>query len=174
MLSPDNWNESDEDVAKELGLFISEFGSFTPEWFVDIKFHLLRQSGLTKESRNEFCMLSIEKKFCPKCDFLYVAKKCLLWLRLFRIITSYLVRRAPPCIKYAYSRKSIKTVADYFVKASLVDAPFYKVRSAPSCKSLRRWGYCHPDGYCKAMERDNTIEYASARERVQRSKPIYP
>ncbi|NHJ12506.1 MAG: hypothetical protein EAX95_02465 [Candidatus Thorarchaeota archaeon] len=172
LLSSDNWNGTDEAVSKELEMFISEFGSFTPEWFVDIKFHLLRRPGLTMESRDEFCTLSMANEFCPKCDFLYIAKKCLLWFRLFRIITPSLVRRAPPCIKYAYSRKSIKTVADYFVKANLVEAPFYKVRSAPSCKSLRRWDYCHPDEYCEAMEHENTMEYTSARERVRRSKPL--
>jgi hypothetical protein len=172
ILSEHSWNASDHEVAKELQAFISEFGSFTPEWFVNIKFHLLRQTGLSMESRDELCTLSIENELCPKCDLLYTAKKCLLWLKLFRIIRPPMIKRAPPCIKYAYSRNSIKTVADYLMKANLIDAPFYKVRSAPSCKSLRRWGYCDPDEYCKTMERENTIEYAPARERVRRSKPL--
>lgn len=172
ILSVDSWNGNDEEVVRELKAFILEFGSFTPEWFVDIKFHLLRQSGLSMESRDELCTLSIDNAFCPKCDFLYTAKKCLLWLNLFRIIRPALMKRAPPCIKFAYSRNSIKTVADFVVKAKLVDAPFYKVRSAPSCKSLRRWDYCDPDEYCRAMKRENTIEYAPARERVRRSRPL--
>jgi len=172
ILSEGSWNGNDHEVTKELQAFISEFGSFTPEWFVDIKFHLLRQTGLSMESRDELCILSIENELCPKCDLLYTAKKCLLWLKLFRIIRPALIKRAPPCIKFAYSRNSIKTVADYLVKANLIEAPFYRVRSAPSCKSLRRWGYCDPDEYCKAMERENTIEYVSARDRIRRSKPL--
>lgn len=170
-LSPDNWNSTEEEVSKELNSFIGEFGSFTPEWFVDIKFHLLRQAGLTPESRDEFCKLAIHEAFCPKCDFLYVAKKCLLWLRLFRI-NPRIIERAPPCIQKAYAENSIKVVADFLVKANLIDPPFYKVRSAPNCRTMERWGYCTPDEYCAAMERARTLDYSSARERVKRSRDL--
>lgn len=170
-LSPESWNSAKDEVLEELESFINEFGSFTPEWFVDIKFHLLRQAGLTPETRDELCRLSINQSLCPKCDSLYVAKKCLLWLRLFRI-NPRIIERAPPCIQKAYEKNSIKVVADFLVKANLIDPPFYKVRSAPHCKSMERWGYCTPDEYCAAMERANTLDYSSARERVKRSKDL--
>ena len=171
LLGEDNWNSTDEEVQSEIRSFIDEFGSFTPEWFVDIKFHLLRESGLTKESRDEFCRLSIHSSLCPKCDFLYIAKKCLLWLRLFRI-NPRIVERAPPCIQEAFRNKAIKIVADFLVVANLIDPPFYKVRSAPWCKTLRGWGYCTPDEYCEAMERANTLEYSATRERVKISRDL--
>jgi hypothetical protein len=171
LLSDDNWNLIEEEVRTELRLFIDEFGSFTPEWFVDIKFHLLRESGLTKESRDELCRLSIHAGLCPKCDFLYVAKKCLLWFRLFRI-NPKMVERAPPCIQEAFRKKAIKIVADFLVAANLIDPPFYKVRSAPWCKTLHGWGYCTPDEYCEAMERANTLKYSAARERVKRFRDL--
>jgi hypothetical protein len=171
LLTEDSWNSTEEEVQSELQSFIDEFGAFTPEWFVDIKFHLLRESGLTKESRDEFCRLSIHASLCPKCDFLYVAKKCLLWLRLFRI-NSRIVERAPPCIQKAFKNNAIKIVADFLLVANLIDPPFYKVRSAPWCKTLRGWDYCTPDEYCEAMERENTLEYSAARERVKRSRDL--
>ncbi|MFX0107168.1 MAG: hypothetical protein ACFE7R_02700 [Candidatus Hodarchaeota archaeon] len=172
ILNEELWNASDTQVSEEILLFIEEFGSFTPEWFVDIKFHLLRSSGLTMESRDEFCQLSTHYLHCPKCDFLYTAKKCLLWLKLFRYIRTELLKRAPPCIRNAWEQNNIKSVADYFVKANLISPPFYKVRSAPSCKSMKRWGYCTPDEYCEAMERENTLAYSAAREHVRRSRNL--
>lgn len=171
LLAEDNWNSTEEEVQNELQLFIDEFGAFTPEWFVDIKFHLLRESGLTKESRDELCQLSIHASLCPKCDFLYVAKKCLLWLRLFRI-NPMLVERAPPCIQDAFKNNAIKIVADFLKVANLIDPPFYKVHSAPRCRTLKGWGYCNPDEYCEAMDRANTLEYSAARERVKRSRDL--
>ena len=171
-LDEELWVESAETVADELRQFTKEFGSFTPESFVQIKFHLLRGPGLTKQSRDELCELSIHSKTCPKCDFLYVAKKCLLWYRLFKIIQWNTVERAPPCIRLAFAKKSIKTVAIYLSKANLIDAPFYKARGSTSCNVMRRWGYCQPNEYCRAMETENTLEYISARERVKRSRKL--
>ncbi|MHA2353316.1 MAG: hypothetical protein ACXAC0_05350 [Candidatus Thorarchaeota archaeon] len=171
-LDEELWVESAEIVAKELRQFTKEFGAFTPELFVQIKFHLLRGPGLTKQSRDELCELSIHSKTCPKCDLLYVAKKCLLWYRLFKIIRWETVERAPPCIRLAFVKKSIKTVATYLSKANLIDAPFYRARGSTSCNLMRRWNYCQPNEYCRAMERENTLEYIAARERVKRSRKL--
>lgn len=171
-LDEEEWTTNPETVAEELQSFIKEFGSFTPELFVQIKFHLLRGSGLTKPTRDELCGLSIYHGYCSRCDLLYEAKKCLLWYRLFKIIKWEVVERAPPCIRLAFVKKSIKTVAIYLSKTNLIDAPFYKARGSTSCNIMRRWGYCHPNEYCRAMESDNTLEYTSARERVKRSRKL--
>ncbi len=172
ILNEESWIGSEEEVIEELQSFVSEFSSFTPEWFTDIKFHVLRKTGLTLESRNELCRLSIKHSFCPRCDFLYSAKKCLLWGRLFRLINPKLLHRAPPCIRNAYEKNSIKIVADYLVTANLIEPPFYKARHAPSCRALRRWGFCTPDDYCREMERENTFAYTAARERIRRSREL--
>ncbi len=171
-LNKDEWAASSDIVVEELQSFVKEFGSFTPELFVQIKFHLLRGSGLTKSTRDELCSLSIHNGFCPKCDLLYEAKKCLLWYRLFKIIRWEIVERAPPCIRLAFAKKSIKTVAIYMSKTNLIDAPFYKAKGSTSCNTMRRWGYCHPNEYCRAMQTDNTLEYTTARERVKLSRKI--
>lgn len=171
-LDEELWIESAETVAEELRQFTKEFGAFTPELFVQIKFHLLRGPGLTKQSRDELCALSIHSKTCSKCDLLYVAKKCLLWYRLFKIIQWKTVERTPPCIRLAFAKKSIKTVAIYLSKANLIDAPFYKARGSTSCNVMRRWGYCQPNEYCRAMETEKTLEYTAARERVKRSRKL--
>ncbi|MFX0053950.1 MAG: hypothetical protein ACFFAX_02165 [Promethearchaeota archaeon] len=173
LLTEEHWASTEDEVQSELQSFIDEFGAFTPEWFVDIKFHVLRESGLTKKSRNELCRLSIRASLCPKCDFLYIAKKCLLWSRLFRI-NPRIVERAPPCIQEAFKNNAIKVVADFLVVANLIDPPFYKVHSAPWCKTLQGWDYCKPDEYCEAMERENTLDYSGARERVKRSRDLSP
>lgn len=172
VLNEESWIGSYEEVVEELQSFITEFGSFTPEWFADIKFHLLRKTGLTQESRNELCRLSIEQRLCPRCDFLYSAKKCLLWSRLFRLINPKLLDRSPPCIRNALEKNSIKIVADYLVTVNLIEPPFYKALRAPSCGALRRWGYCTPDDYCREMEVENTIAYSAARERIRRSTEL--
>jgi hypothetical protein len=171
-LDEELWTESAETVVEELRQFTKEFESFTPELFVQIKFHLLRGPGLTKLSRDELCELSIHSKTCPKCDLLYVAKKCLLWYDLFKIIRWETLERTPPCVRLAFVKKSIKTVAIYMFKANLIDAPFYKARGSTSCNVMRRWGYCQPNEYCKAMETENTLEYMAARERVKRSRKL--
>lgn len=171
-LDEELWTEDSVTVAEELRRFVEEFGSFTPEQFVQIKFHLLRGPGLTKQSRDELCALSIHNETCPKCNSLYVAKKCLLWYRLFKIIRWETVERAPPCIRLAFLKKSIKTVATYLAKVNLIDAPFYRARGSTSCNVMRRWGYCNPNEYCRAMERENTLEYIPARERVKRSRKL--
>jgi hypothetical protein len=171
-LDEELWTEDSKTVAEQLRRFIEEFVSFTPERFVQIKFHLLRGPGLTKQTRDELCELSIHSKTCPKCDYLYVAKKCLLWYRLFKIIQWETVERAPPCIRLAFVKKSIKTVATYLSKTHLIDAPFYRARGSTSCNLMRRWGYCQPNEYCRAMERENTLEYIPARERVKRSRKL--
>ncbi|MFW9808711.1 MAG: hypothetical protein ACFFE6_04930 [Candidatus Thorarchaeota archaeon] len=172
LLDEDEWAASSDAVTEELQSFVKEFGSFTPELFVQIKFHLLRGSGLSKNTRDELCVLSINNGFCPNCDLLYQAKKCLLWYRLFKIIRWEIVERAPPCIRLAFAKRSIKTVAIYLTKANLIDAAYYKAKGSTSCNTMRRWGYCHPNEYCRAMETGNTLEYTAARERVKRARKI--
>jgi hypothetical protein len=169
-IDEEEWTAAPEDVAKELQLFAEEFRSFTPELFAEVNFHLLRYAGLTKSTRNELCEISIHSKTCPKCDYLYVAKKCPLWYRLYKMATWDIVKRAPPCIRLAYAKKTIKTVTNYLVTVSLIDPPFYKSRGAPSCNALRSWGYCTPNEYCKVMETDSTLEYNVVRERVKVSR----
>ena len=171
-LNGEDWTASPDVVAEELLSFINEFGSFTPESFVQIKFHLLRGSGLTRHVRDELCDLSINHGQCPRCGLLYAAKKCLLWYRLFRIIKWETVQRAPPCIRLAFAKKSIKTVAIYLTKTNLIIAPFYRAIGSTSCNMMRRWGYCNPNEYCNAMETENTLEYISARERVKQSRKL--
>lgn len=174
ILDKERWNCTAEELAEELRSFVDEMSSFTPEHFAQIKFHLLRQYGLRKESRNEFCEVSIHYDFCPECDSLYSAKECLLWYRLFGLVDWKLLSRAPPCIRSAFRKKSIKTVTNFLTKASLIDPPFYKARSAPSCKVMRRWGYCTEDEYCREMETGSTLEYIRARERVKMNRGTLP
>ena len=171
-ISSEYWNVGVKQLGEELRQFIEEFGTFTPEHFTQIKFHVLRDSGLNKESRDELCRVSIFEKLCPKCDLLYVAKKCLLWYQLFRLVNWKIVQRTPPCIQSAFAKKRIKHVANFLTKANLITPPFYKVRSAPSCKAMRRWGLCNPDEYCKEMKTENTLEYRVARERIKQNKPL--
>jgi hypothetical protein len=171
-LSSEYWNVSAKQLADELRQFIEEFGSFTPEYFTQIKFHVLRDSGLSKESRDELCRVSIHEKLCPQCDLLYVAKKCLLWYKLFKLVNRKIIRRTPPCIRTAYTKKRIKHVANFLTKANIINPPFYKVRSAPSCKAMRRWGLCNPDEYCKWMKTQSTLEYRIARERVKQNRSM--
>ncbi len=168
-----HWMISKEQLSNEIGSFVIEFGSFTPEWFAEVKFHLLRESGLNKESRDQFCDVAISAGHCPRCDLLYSAKKCPLWYRLYKIAEWKLVERAPPCIRLAFIKRNIKTVVDYLVAVNLIDPPFYRSRRrAPSCKMMRRWGLCKPNEFCNAMTTDNTAEYISARERVKLSRPL--
>jgi len=164
------WNCSPEELSRELGVFIDEFSSFTPELFAEVNFHLLRQAGLTKSSRNSLCRVSIKNKHCPNCELLYVAKKCMLWSRLYRIIDWNLVERSPPCIRLAFVKKSIRTVTNYLVQASLISPPFYRAHGILSCNLMRRWGYCTPNEYCRAMSTNRVLEYGSARERVKLSR----
>lgn len=170
ILNEDEWNYGPAELSKELEQFIEEFKSFTPEYFAQVNFHLLRKGGLTKSSRNGLCRISIKNKYCLKCDFLYVAKKCLLWSRLYKIIDWNLVERSPPCIRLAFVKKTIKTVANYLIQVNLISPPFYKARGVLSCNLMRRWGYCTPNEYCRAMETNNVLEYISARERVKLSR----
>ena len=172
-ISSELWNVSAEQLGEELRQFIDEFGSFTPEHFTQIKFHVLRDSSLSKDSRDELCSVSVNNKLCPKCDLLYVAKKCLLWYQLFKLINWKIVQRAPPCIQSAYTKKRITHVANFLTKASLINPPFYKVRSAPSCKAMKRWGLCNPDEYCREMRTENTLEYRVVREQVKQNKPMH-
>ncbi|MBN2229504.1 MAG: hypothetical protein JW779_07890 [Candidatus Thorarchaeota archaeon] len=172
ILDTKEWTSTPETVADELRSFVKEFELFTPELFAEVNFHLLRQSGLTKSSRQALCEISIFNKTCPKCELLYSAKKCPLWSRLYKIVTWDIVERAPPCIRLAFAKKTIKTVTNYLVAVNLVSPPFFKSRGAPSCNAMRRWGYCHPNEYCKAMETDNTFEYNAARERVKLSRAL--
>jgi hypothetical protein len=169
-LDDEEWVSTSEIVARDLQSFVDEFGSFTPQLFAEVNFHHLRGAGLTKASRNELCEISIHVKTCPKCELLYVAKKCLLWSRLYKMVTWAIVERAPPCIRLAYVKKTIKTVTNYFAATNLLAPPFFKSRRAPSCNAMSRWGYCHPNEYCKAMMTENTYEYNTARERVKLSR----
>jgi len=169
-IDKDEWTSTPEEIAKELILFAQEFDSFTPELFAEVNFHLLRRSGLTKSTRNEFCQLSIYCETCPRCELLYVAKKCPLWYRLYKMVTWDIVKRAPPCIRLAFARKTIKTVTNYLAGVNLVSPPFFKSRGTPSCNALRSWGYCTPNEYCKEMKTENTSEYNAARERVKLSR----
>ena len=172
ILNPNEWYATTEQVAEELTSFVIEFNGFTPEWFAEVKFHLLKNEGLIQETRDELCTVSLLYKVCPKCNLLYKAKECLLWYRLFKMITWKMVERAPPCIRLAYAKKNIKTVANYFTKTNVISPPFYKVRSAPSCKSMRRWGYCKPDEFCAYMKHENTLFYNAAREQRKKSRKI--
>ncbi|TFG09926.1 hypothetical protein EU538_03515 [Candidatus Thorarchaeota archaeon] len=170
ILSREYWNATPDELAEEIEAFSSEFGSFTPEWFVEVKFHLLKSHGLVKESRDEFCRVAITRGMCPDCDHLYVAKKCLLWYGLYRRVSWSIVRRAPPCVRIAYTRRNIKTVVNFLTSANLLDPPYYKSRGAPTCKSMERWGLCNPDEYCRAMKTGRTLEYIKAREEVKLSR----
>lgn len=172
--SPVQWNISAVQLAEEINAFIFEFRSFTPEWFAEVKFHLLRGPGLTKDGRLEFCDVAIKSKLCPKCDLLYEAKKCPLWYRLFKTVTWKMVERAPPCIRFAFLKHNIKTVVDYLVAVNLLSPPFYRKRRAPSCRMMKRWNLCEPDEYCRAMTTGNTAEYLSAREHVKLSRHLEP
>lgn len=166
------WNTTTERLSRELESFVEEFGSFTPEWFIEVKFHLLKDSGLTSTTRDELCDVSIQCGSCRNCDFLYKAKKCKLWYDLFDLVTWKSVRKAPPCIRLAFAKNNIRTVVNFLVAANLLNPPFYSVRSAPSCKSLRQWGYCNPNRYCRAMNTDNTLEYQKARMNVKHHRAL--
>ncbi len=169
-LASGDWNATAEEIARELRDFIVEFGSFNPDWFVDVKFHLLRTLAFSRQARDELCSLAIDGGLCMDCDLRYAAKKCLLWYRLFKDISWSIVRRAPPCIRIAFVKRRIKWVADYLVAAGVIDLPFYTGAHAPSCKSMQRWGYCSPDRYCSAMTRQNTLSYVPARDRVKMTR----
>ncbi len=170
LIDEEEWTSTPKEVVKELKLFVEEFGAFTPELFAEVNFHLLRRTGLIKSTQNELCQISIHSKACPNCDLLYVAKKCPLWYRLYKMATWDIVKRAPPCIRLAYAKKTIKTVTNYLAGVNLVNPLFFKSRGAPSCKALRRWGYCNPNEYCRAMKTDSTFEYTAAREIVKISR----
>ncbi|MHA1248025.1 MAG: hypothetical protein ACTSPE_11915 [Candidatus Thorarchaeota archaeon] len=163
----EHWICSPTELAEELRAFTMEFGSFTPELFAEVKFHLLRASGLTKRGRDELCEVSISEGLCTGCSLLYATKKCLLWYRLYKQVEWRVVERAPPCIRLAYVRRNIRTVVNYLTAAGLLDPPFYPSRRAPSCRMMRRWGLCEPNEYCRAMRTGNTLEYIPARERVK-------
>ena len=167
-----HWNASPEQLSDELSAFLIEFGSFTPEVFAELKFHLLKGHGLTKAARRELCGVSASQGHCPKCDLLYVAKKCPLWYRLYRVIRWSRIERTPPCIRLAYVRRNIRTVADYLTLAGLITLPFYTVNHALSCKVMHDSGLCQPNHYCREKHTDNVLEYTSARERVKLSRPL--
>ena len=169
-LSEEYWNCNVDELSDELKSFVTEFGSFTPNWFAEVKFHLLRHLGLTLETRDEFCTVSIQSKQCKKCDDLYQAKQCLLWYRLFDLISMKTVQRAPPCIRASLQQKSIKSVANFLKKANLLSPPFYKARAPPGCGLMSKWELCEPDEYCKAMQTDNLLEYNKARNGVKMNR----
>jgi hypothetical protein len=166
-----DWLADSAELSGELRIFVDEFQSFTPELFAEMKIHLLR-TGLTKSARDDFCEVSIRSRQCLKCDLLYETKKCLLWYRLYRVIDWAAVERGPPCIRLAFAKKTIRTVANYLTYVNLVDLPFYQKRMPPSCNMMERWGYCNPNEYCRAMKTGNPREYMSARERVKMSRGL--
>lgn len=169
-LSEEYWNCTLGELQNELRSFVSEFGAFTPEWFAEVKFHLLKHSGLTLLTRDELCSVAAYYRFCGKCDTLYMSKQCLLWYRLFDILTWKVVRRAPPCIRVALKNKSIKTVANFMKRANVVSPPFYKARAPPSCKNMQDWGFCQPDEFCQAMRTGKLLEYNSVREQIKMNR----
>ncbi len=166
-LSQEYWNCTSKDLQNELRTFVNEFGSFTPDWFAEVKFHLLKESGLNLVTRDEFCEVSIFSRRCSKCDHLYMSRNCLLWYRLFDLVKWATVKRAPPCIRVAYKNKSIKTVVNFLKRANLISPPFYKARAAPLCKNMQEWGYCTPDEYCRKMKTGRVLEYNSVREQIK-------
>ncbi|MFW9909783.1 MAG: hypothetical protein ACFFEF_14525 [Candidatus Thorarchaeota archaeon] len=169
-ISQEYWNCDVKELLRELNSFIEEFRSFTPDWFAEVKFHLLREPGLTLMTRDEFCSVSIYGKLCGNCDDLYLSKNCRLWYQLFDLIKWRSVQRAPPCIRNALRSKSIKTVANYLKKANLLSPPFYKARATPRCGNMKKWGYCSPDEYCKNMQTDNLLEYTKARQHTKMTR----
>jgi len=173
-LSHNDWNETPEGVARELHSFIGDFQSFTPEWFAEVKFHLLKHSGLTKDTKDDLCRVSIHEGYCNSCESLYKAKNCLLWSRLFSKAKSVVDDRSPPCIRLALRKNSIRTVANFLTSADLIEAPFYRRRRASSCKMMAQWGYCRPDGYCRHISDGNAnpLQYIIARERVKLSRTV--
>ncbi|RDE11820.1 MAG: hypothetical protein C4K49_11060 [Candidatus Thorarchaeota archaeon] len=175
-LSYSDWNESPEGVARELHSFIDDFRSFTPEWFAEVKFHLLKQSGLTKDTRNDLCRVSIHGGYCDRCESLYKAKNCLLWSHLFSKAKAVVDDRSPPCIRLALRKNSIRTVASFLTSADLIEAPFYRRRRASSCRMMAQWGYCVPDEYCRHIPDNNAnpLQYIIARERVKLSRALRP
>ncbi len=166
-LSQDLWNCRVTELSDELVAFVQEFGSFTPDWFAEVKFHLLRDSALDLTTRDEFCQTAIYTKQCGSCDQLYMSRNCLLWYQLFDRIRWKTIARAPPCIKAAYRKKSIKLVANYMTRANLVSPPFYKPRAAPLCKNMQNWGHCEPDQYCKLLRSGKLLDYNAVREHAK-------
>lgn len=168
-LNKNNWNCTAKELVEEVSSFVQEMGSFTPYHFIQIKFHLLKLSFLNQEAFSEFCEIAIKNRLCPNCKILYKAKECSLWPRLFKLVDREIIRRAPPCIRSAYLKNSIKTVVNYLTAGHLISPPFYKTRSAPSCKAMKNWNYCKEDIYCRRMTTGNTLEYATVRERMRRT-----
>ncbi len=168
-LNEEYWNCTADELAEEIAAFVQEMGSFTPYHFIQIKFHLLKLSFLDQQAFFEFCEVAFENRLCPNCKLLYKAKECPLWSRLFRLVDLELLKRAPPCIKRAFRRHSIRTVVDYLTAAHLINPPFYRKRPSPSCKAMRNWNYCEEDIYCKRMITGNTLEYAKVREKMRRT-----
>ncbi|MGQ4911214.1 MAG: hypothetical protein ACP6KW_03510 [Candidatus Thorarchaeota archaeon] len=171
-ISPDTWSADPEEIARELSEIVAGFGSFTPETFAELKFHLLGKKGFTKAARDDVCRISAHWGHCVKCNNLYEAKKCPLWYELFKMITWHTVERAPPCIRQAYATHSIKTVTNYLVRANLIDPPYYRSRYPSSCKMMQNWGYCTPNEYCRAMKKGNPLEYNEARDAVKMSRNL--
>ncbi|TXT53986.1 MAG: hypothetical protein BAJATHORv1_100071 [Candidatus Thorarchaeota archaeon] len=171
-LTSDYWLEDDSTVAEEIQLFIEEFGSFSPDWFVEINFHLLRADGLVKESKSQFCALAQFEENCQSCDDLYKAKHCPLWYNLFRLVKWHLLRRAPPCIRIAYIRKQIRVVVDFLVQANLLEPPFYHSQVGLSCGYLAEWNFCQPDRYCRFLTCNSPLNYSITRNRIKQNQII--
>ncbi len=168
-LNPAHWNCTADELGNEIRQFIDEMGSFTPYYLVQIKFHLLKQSQLDQESFSEFCEVAIQNQLCPHCKLLYKAKECPLWYRLFKSVEPRILQRAPPCVRIAFKRHSIKTVVNYLVAAHLLRPPFYRGGRAPSCIAMRNWNYCVKDAYCRQMKSESTLEYSRIREMARMS-----
>ncbi len=171
-LDSSRWSASSETVLTELHQFIAEFGSFNPDWFVEVRFHLVKSTVLDQAGRRDLCLLALDDRLCDRCDMLYKARKCLLWYMLYKETRKISLARAPPCIRLAYLRRSIRKVIDYLFHAGLISPPFYRARMAPSCNSMTQWGYCQPDQYCRAMAGKSTLDYLDARERVKLTREL--
>ena len=161
-LDDDLWNCSFHELCCELQSFIDEFDAFTPELFAQLRFDLFRK-GLARRSRMGFCRVAAQAGFCSFCSALYKTKYCLLWFRLFNLIPRRSIQRSPPCIRNAYRRRSIKTVANFLNRINVLDAPFYESRVVPQCETMEEFGYCNPDVICERMSRTNPLEYQSVR-----------
>ncbi len=124
-LNDDLWNCSFHELCRELQSFIDEFDAFTPELFAQLRFDLFRKA-LTTRSRMGLCRVAAHAGYCSFCSALYKTKYCLLWFKLFNHIPRRSIQRSPPCIRKAYRNGSIKTVANFLDRISVLDAPFYE------------------------------------------------
>ena len=165
-LDDELWNCSLHELHFELQSFIDEFDAFSPELFAQLRFDLFRH-GLVKKARLELCRVAADAGLCSFCSKLYETKYCLLWFRLYNRIPSRSIQRSPPCIRKAYRKGSIKTVANFLNRVSVLQAPFYESRVVPHCDTMKEFGYCNPDRICERTNRTSPLEYESVRTHLK-------